>query len=111
MITSNHNEIMRIAAYSDWKRLSSNTCSNIPCEIRIRSLNPPSLPLLQHILNESLSRLIRTPNKRPAGTIQEPHIQRPLPPHLKHIRGDILMHRHMPLRRSHVLPKRHDIHI
>jgi hypothetical protein len=76
---------------------------------RVSLSSPSHLPLLDHILDKRLSCLVTRPNQRPGRAVQETHIQRALPPHLKHIRRHVLVHGHVSLRRTHVLSKRDNI--
>ena len=70
-----------------------------------------SRPLLDHVLNERFPSLVRTPNQRSTSAVQETHVERSLPPHLKYFRGDVFVHFHVSFGGLHVLPKGYDIDV
>mmetsp|Transcript_8476 Transcript_8476/g.15330 ORF Transcript_8476/g.15330 Transcript_8476/m.15330 type:complete len:226 (+) Transcript_8476:44-721(+) len=66
---------------------------------------------VDHMRQVKLSRLVTRSNQRTTRHILEPHVLSHLLKVLKLLWRDILNHRQMLLRRTKVLPKRHNIHI
>ena len=69
------------------------------------------LSLLQHVLDERFSSFITTPHERPRRNIQKSHLLRNSFPYRKLLGSNILCDFHMSFRGTHVLSKRHNIHI
>lgn len=68
-------------------------------------------PLLQDVLNESLSCLVAGSYKRAGGAVQEAHVEGSLTPQLKLVRCDVFVNSHMAFCWSHILTKRYNIDV
>jgi len=67
--------------------------------------------LLEDVLDESFTRLVRAANQRTTGAVQETHIECTLSPELEDLWCNVLLDLHVALCRTHVLAKGHDIDV